>query len=410
MKILFVHQYFPGQFKRIARHYVEAGHDVVALHRGLNDGRASQQVYGVRIVEYGQEVRADRTKEHVLHDAETFIREAASACFRAIELRDAGWFPDLVYDHSGWGTGAYLHDVFPDAKYVKYCEWFHDNSPDSIGFLNEPPPFEGRFMNSLLNLPILADLARADLMIAPTNWQRSKFPRALQTAIHVVPDGIDTDLFTPEPQAAFTSAEGRVFTRADRVVTYVARGADPFRGFKSFMDALAVLQARDPGLEAIIVGDRTVYYGSGGGSERHFEAVMAGANIDPARTHFTGTLPYDDYRKVLQISAAHVYLTVPFVLSWSALEALSTGCAFVGSDTPPVREFVEDGKNGRLVDFFDAAAIADAVEKVRQGGPAVDAMRDVARRTIVERWSADIAIARHLALVEPLVPGLGQPK
>jgi len=406
MKILFVHQYFPGQFKRIALHYVEAGHDVVALHRGLADGRSSPPIDGVRRMEYGTEVVADRPKDHILHNHETFIREAASACFQAIELRDGGWFPDLVYDHSGWGTGAFLQDVFPAAKYVKYCEWFFDNGPDSIGFLGPEPAFEGRFINSLMNLPVLADLARADLMIAPTQWQRSKFPSALQASIEIAPDGIDTALFRPDADAVFEARDGRRFTRADRVVTYVARGADPFRGFRSFIEALAVLQARDSTVEALIVGDRSVYYGEGSGTDRHFNEVMATASIDPARTHFTGPLPYDAYRRVLQISAAHVYLTVPFVLSWSALEALSTGCAFVGSDTPPVREFVTHDENGLLVDFFDVEALAVSIARARAGGPDIDAMRAQARKTIIRTWSAAAAIDRHLALVSRLLPDL----
>lgn len=410
MKILFVHQYFPGQFARMARHYVNAGHDVVALHRGVVDGRSSLPVDGVRLLEYGEEVIADRPEDHVLYETETFIREAASAGFQAVELKEAGWAPDLIYTHTGWGSGAYLQDVFPDAKFIKYCEWFHDNSDETIAFLREPPPFEQRFMKSLLNLPILADLARADLMISPTAWQRSQFPKALQPSIEVVPDGVDTDIFKPDPAAVFTTPEGRTFTRADRVVTYVARGADPFRGFKPFIEALGILQARDPEVEAVIVGDRTIYYASGAGSERHFDEVMAGANIDPARTHFTGTLPYDEYRKVLQISAAHVYLTVPFVLSWSALEALSTGCALVASDTSPVREFVTDEENGLLVDFFDASAIADTIARARAGGPEIEAMRKNGRRTVVKRWSAQIAVERHLSLASRLVPGIVQPK
>ena len=404
MRILFVHHYFPGQFRRIAEHYVATGHDVVALYRGAVDGRSSSPVAGVRLLEYGHEVVADRPKDHILHDSEEFIREAASACFQAIALRDAGWCPDIVYGHTGWGTGAFLQDVFFDAKYVKYCEWFHSNSSETIAFLKPDPPFETRFLNSLLNLPVLADLARADLMIAPTEWQRSTFPAALRPAIEIAPDGIDTDLFRPDPHAAFHARDGRVFTAADRVITYVARGADPFRGFAPFIEALGRLQASDPKVEALIVGDRTVYYGNGAGGEGHFRDVMAKAQIDPARTHFTGTLPYEDYRKVLQISAAHVYLTVPFVLSWSALEALSTGCLLIGSDTAPVREFVTHGENGLLVDFFDAEGIASAIGQALRGGTDIDNMREKARETIKARWSAEAAIERHLALVSRLLP------
>jgi glycosyltransferase involved in cell wall biosynthesis len=403
MRILFVHHYFPGQFQRIARHYQQGGrHDIVAFHRGLKDGRTSVPIDGIRMLEYGQEVIADRPADHVLFETEQYIREAASMAFRAHELRQSGWVPDLVYSHTGWGTGALLQDIFPEAKFVKYCEWFYNNSAESTEFLNPGRPFEARLITSLLNIPVLADLARADLLIAPTEWQRSQFPSHMRGAIEIAPDGVDTDLFRPDPAAVFQLDNGRTFRPGDRVITYVARGADPFRGFRQFIEALSIVQARDGAVEAIVVGDQTVYYGAGHGGDSHFRAVMAEAKIDAARTHFTGTLDYGRYRSVLQVSAAHVYLTVPFVLSWSALESLATGCAFVGSDTAPVREFVTDGENGLLADFFDPAAIADRISTTLDGGPAIQRLRDRARQTILDRWAAEGAITRHEQLVAKL--------
>lgn len=406
MRILFVHHYFPGQFQRIARHYLASGeHDIVAFHRGLADGRSMPLIDGIRTMEYGQEVQADRPADHVLHDTEEYIREAASMAFRAEELKEAGWTPDLIYSHTGWGTGAFLQDIFPEAKFVKYCEWFYNNSTESTEFLSPGRAIGPRLMTSLLNIPVLADLMRADLLIAPTKWQRSQFPSHMRDAIEIVPDGIDTDVFKPDPDATFSLESGRTFRAGDRVITYVARGADPFRGFKPFIEALALVQARDPAVEAIIVGDRMTYYAAGHGTDDHFHAVMAEASIDPARTHFTGTLPYDAYRRVLQVSGAHVYLTVPFVLSWSTLEALSTGCAMVGSDTAPVREFITHGQNGLLADFFDPAAIAEQIMTMLAGGQAVAHMRQKARQTILDRWAAETAIARHEELIGRLMRG-----
>ncbi|WP_137157287.1 glycosyltransferase [Rhizobium sp. FKL33] len=399
MRILFVHHYFPGQFKRIASHYVAEGHDVVALHRGLNDGRASSPIEGVRAIVYGDEAVSDRPEDHVLHDVDQYVREAASAGFRAVELKDSGWIPDLVYDHSGWGTGAFLHDVFPDAKHIRYCEWFFNNTAESGEFLTGERPFESRFMNSLLNLPTLMDLARADLMIAPTDWQRRQFPDAIRRRIRIAPDGVDTTMFCPDPKARFTTPEGKSFVRGDRVATYVARGADPFRGFQPFIEALGLAQAEDPSLHALILGDRKVYYGSGAGREDHFNQVMQKAAVDPARTHFTGVLPYEQYLRALQVSAAHIYLTVPFVLSWSAIEAMAAGCAFIGSDTAPVREFVEHGREGLLVGFDDPPAIASAIGRMLEAGPDVAEMRKAARRRILRSWRAEAAIRRHLSLV-----------
>jgi glycosyltransferase involved in cell wall biosynthesis len=402
MRILFVHHYFPGQFKRIAAHYVAAGHDVVAFYRGLEDGRASPPVAGVRMISYGEEVHADRPEDHILHDTENFIRESASVGFRAATLKEEGWIPDLVYDHSGWGTGAFLHDVFPNAGHIRYCEWFYNNSAESTEFLSGEGPFEHRFMNSLMNLPIMMDLVRADLMIAPTKWQRAQFPKAIRKAMQIAPDGVDTDLFRPDREARFTLENGRILAPGDRVITYVARGADPFRGFAPFMRALSDLQARDKDVEAVIVGDRKVYYGGGSGKDQHFHDVLSTVKLDPGRTHFTGVLAYDDYRKVLQVSAAHVYLTAPFVLSWSALEAMSTGCAIIGSDTAPVREFITHGQQGLLADFHDSRAIADAIETMLEGGSEVLRMRDAARQAMIEQWSAGRAVTCHLALVDAI--------
>lgn len=405
MRILFVHHYFPGQFRRIAEHYRDAGvHDIIGLHRGLDDGRTMLPLDGIRVIEYGDEVEMDREADHALFETDLFIREAASAAMRAIDLRDdEDWYPDIVYSHAGWAMGAFIHDVFPNAKYVKYCEWFYNNTAQSTEFLEPDRPFVPRLLTSLMNIPIMADLVRADLMIAPTEWQKAQFPRALQSSITVVPDGIDTDIFQPDPAATFETANGKVFRPGDRVVTYVARGADPFRGFAQFIAALGLLQAADPDVEAIVVGDRIVYYGAGQGTEEHFDEVMATASIDLDRTHFTGTLDYDAYRRVLQVSAVHVYLTVPFVLSWSALEALSTGCAFVGSDTAPVREFVTSGENGLLADFFDPADIAGKVRVALEGGAEIEKMRGNARATIMDRWNATAAVAEHERLVASML-------
>lgn len=402
MRVCFVHQYFPGQFARLARHFVEQGHEVVAFHRGIADGRSSTPVEGVRVVEFGQELPPP--EEGILAGNTRFILEAASMASAAEELGATGWQPDLVYSHTGWGSAAFLHDVFPGAKFIKYCEWYYNNSARSTEFLEDGArPLPKRMATSTLNFPVLADLAHGHAFISPTEWQKSQFPPTIRDRIEVIPDGIDLDFFEPDPDARVTLLDGRMVDRKDRIVTYVARGADPFRGFAPFLRALAVLQSRDPSVEAIVLGDRKVYYGIGGGTEDHFDAVMAEVGIDPARTHFLGKLSYEDYRTVLHVSSAHVYLTVPFVLSWSCLEAMAAGCAIVGSDTMPVREFITHGKNGRLAGFFDPEGIADRIEKVLAGGPKVERMRENARRTIRKRWSAKAAIDGHMALARRLL-------
>lgn len=404
MRICFVHQYFPGQFKRLAKHFVDEGHEVIAFHRGLVDGRTSTQIDGIRLIEYGQNL-PEQPETGALNAVEWFIRESVDLATIAEEIRvEESWRPDIVYSHTGWGRAAYLHDVFTRAKHVKYCEWFYNNRLSSTEFLHpggRALPY--RMATSTLNLPILGDLAHAHHLIAPTEWQKSQFPLALRDNIEVVPDGIDMDFFIPRPDATFSLPDGRMVSRKDRLVTYATRGADPFRGFAQFIEALGRLQARDPLVEAIILGDRKIYYGADHGTENHFDEVIAKAEIDPARTHFLGKLEYADYRTVLQVSSAHVYLTVPFVLSWSFLEAMATGCAVVGSDTAPIREFVTDGENGLLASFFDVAELAERIAEMLDAGPRADAMRIKARETIRQRWSAEVAIEHHMKIVDRLL-------
>jgi glycosyltransferase involved in cell wall biosynthesis len=402
MQIAFVHQYFPGQFVGLARHLVDQGHEVTAFHRGIHDGRSSPPVSGVREVLFGEQVPP--TREGVLGATVTSIIEAAAMAEAADRLRQSGWRPDVVYSHTSWGSAAFLHDVFPRAKFIKYCEWYFNNSAASTEYLNPGGrPLAQRMATEALNLPVLADVARGHVLISPTNWQKAQFPLAIRDRIEVVPDGTNLGFFAPDPDAQIVLPNGRTVDRRDRIVTYVARGADPFRGFGQFLKALAILQAQDQTVEAIILGDRTVYYGRGTGTENHFQEALSGSAIDPARTHFLGTLPYEEYRRVLQISSVHVYLTVPFVLSWSCLEAMAVGCAIVGSDTAPVREFVEHGENGLLANFFDPADIADQVRSILMGEANEGAMRAAARRTIETRWSSESAIAAHMAILDGLV-------
>lgn len=403
MQIVFVHQYFPGQFARLARHFVSAGHEVVALYHGHADGRSSEPVEGVRTISYGDDLPPS-TEDNGVSKTTQFLREAASAALRAQELRETGWRPDLIYSHTGWGGAAFLHDVFPTAKFVKYCEWYYNNRAGSTEFFHPGGrPLLQRLATSAMNLPILADLAQGHALVSPTEWQRSQFPRAVRDKITVIPDGIDLDLFTPTPDASFELPDGRRIGRSDRVVTYAARGADPFRGFAQFLEALARLQARDPNLEAVVLGDRKVYYGPGVGTEAYFDKVLANVRFDRARTHFLGKVPYETYLNLLQVSSAHVYLTAPFVLSWSCLEAMAAGCAVIGSDTAPVREFITHGENGLLANFFDPAEIAQQIEQALKGGPEIEQMREGARRTIEERWSADRALRQQVALAEELL-------
>jgi glycosyltransferase involved in cell wall biosynthesis len=187
------------------------------------------------------------------------------------------------------------------------------------------------------------------------------------------------------------------------VVTFVNRNLEPYRGYHVFMRALPALLARHPGARVLIVGGDGVSYGAkpadGVSYKDRFLAEVRDA-IDPARLHFAGKLPYDVYLKVLQVSAAHVYLTYPFALSWSLFEAMAAGCAVIASSTGPVLDLIEHGRTGVLVDFFDPAALAEAIGDALARPASFGPMRAAAREHIVGNFALADCLARHAALVE----------
>jgi glycosyltransferase involved in cell wall biosynthesis len=193
----------------------------------------------------------------------------------------------------------------------------------------------------------------------------------------------------PDPNAWIQlQRDGVRLSCGDEVLTFVNRNLEPYRGFHVFMRALPRILAQRPRSHVLIVGGDEVSYGSrpvGGGTWRQRLLAEVGAGLPAGRVHFLGRLPYRDYLRVLQVSACHVYLTYPFPLSWSCIEAMSAGCAVVASRTPPVEEFVEHGRNGWLVDFFDADGLAEQVARVLSDPAQSMPVRQEARRRVVER-------------------------
>ena len=404
MRILFLHHYFPGQFAKLAHYFVvQKGYDVIALSSGAVDGRDSEAIEGVKVIHYGTDTPSERLGNSTLASTAEFVRRGWRAAAAANKLKQQGWVPDVIYGHIGWGSGAFLHEVFPAAKTVKYCEWYYRSTGSDVDFLNPPPDFAGRIYTNVENLPLLAELAHADALISPTVWQKDQFPKIFRDRIRIVPDGVDAELFAPNKDVEFDLGNGAVLRSGQRIVTYVARGADPYRGFRQFMEAWSIVQERDAHVQAVIVGDRKIYYASGHGTERHFDDVLSSLNYDVRRTHFTGKLPLRSYLKVLQLSAVHVYLTVPFVMSWSAIEALTTGCLFIGSQTPPVQEYVTHGENGLLCDFKDTQRLAELMLKALDGGDDMYRLRNNARYSIANRHATSHAIKGHEGILRDLM-------
>lgn len=370
MNILFIHQNFPGQFKHLAPALAaDPANRVVAMTTQKVNMTEWQ---GVELVPYNLNRGTSANVHPWVSDFETkTIR--GEACFRAaLHMRNAGFTPDIIVAHPGWGESLFLKDVWPTAKLGIYCEFFYHVQGADVGFDPEfPSKDEGEVCRlRLKNLNNLLHFEVTDAGISPTHWQASTFPEPFRSRISVVHDGIDTQAVTPNPNVslALNTANGKLeLTKADEIITFVNRNLEPYRGYHIFMRALPELLKRRPNARVLIVGGDEVSYGARPKEGRTWKDIFAGevrpliSDADWQRLHFLGKVPYQHFIPLLQLSRVHIYLTYPFVLSWSLLEAMSVGCAIVASNTQPLQEAIHHDDTGRLVDFFDSAALTDEV-------------------------------------------------
>ncbi|WP_142803803.1 glycosyltransferase family 4 protein [Tepidiphilus sp. J10] len=371
MKLLFIQRHFPGQFKHLAPALARQGHEVVAMTMPQVPVRQWQ---GVRLIPYGVTRGTTPGVHPWVSDFETKVIRG-EACFRAaLQLKAQGFTPDVIIAHPGWGESLFLKDVWPQVKLGLYCEFYYHPQGTDVGFDPEFPATDpGEVCRiRLKNLNNLMHFEVADAGISPTHWQASTFPPRFRDRITEVHDGIDTRTLVPNPQVRLTVNGELTLTRSDEVITFVNRNLEPYRGYHVFMRALPAILRRRPKARVFLVGGNDVSYGARPDPARYggkrtwreifFEEVRPQLpDADWARVHFLGNIPYPQFVALLQLSSVHVYLTYPFVLSWSLLEAMSVGCAIVASDTAPVREAIRHGDTGRLVDFFDLEGLANEV-------------------------------------------------
>lgn len=401
MKILFVHQNFPGQYRHLAIHLAAVpGNQVVAITQ-----RRDMQLPGVKNIVYKPQREVTPQMHHYLRKTEADVLNAQSVARAALGLKRSGFVPDIMLGHNGWGEILYLKDVFPQTPLLGYFEFFYRFSGADVGFdPGEALTFDTAPRIRTKNLGNLLGLDAADAGQCPTLWQKSTYPERYLPMLRVIHEGIDTDLARPDAQVRLTlPAFGIDFAAGDEVVTYVARNLEPYRGFPSFMRSLPAILERRPNARVLIVGGDEVSYGvrlSKGQSYRQLLLDELGDALDLRRVHFLGKVPYPVFLRILQISRVHVYLTYPFVLSWSMLEAMAAGCLLVASRTAPVEEVIRDGENGLLVDFFKPSEIAGRVVEALEDRTLFAALRENARRTIVEKYDLKtICLPQQLAMI-----------
>jgi glycosyltransferase involved in cell wall biosynthesis len=358
-------------------------------------------VRGVQRVTYKQPRAVHATTHAYLQRFENAVLHGQQVVRVGLTLQKQGFVPDLVIAHSGWGDSLFVKDVFPAAKLVNYAEFYYSAEGADAGFGETTPLDIDKICRiRVRNSHLLLALQSCDRAITPTQWQKDRHPIEFQRKLSVIFDGIDTEMMRPEPSAQFTLPDGRQLTREDEVITYVSRNLEPYRGFPTFIRALPEILRRRPAAQVVIVGGDEVSYSPAAPAGKTWkDTMLKEVSLDPGRVHFMGRVPYLAFKTLMQISSVHIYLTVPFILSWSCVEALAAGCIVVGSRTPPVQEFIEDGRNGFLVDFFDSETLARQVDHVLTHRESLGNIRARARETVLAQYSLAECLPRQLELL-----------
>ncbi|MDR0577205.1 MAG: glycosyltransferase family 4 protein [Candidatus Accumulibacter sp.] len=405
MNVLFVHQNFPGQYLHLARHLAAQDHRVVALSQ-----RPDGDLPGVRTLRYRPKRETTPAIHHYLRGLEAGVLNAQAVVRAALRLKRSGFVPDVMLGHNGWGEIWYLKEVFPKSPLIGYFEFFYHRHGADVGFdPAQEPGFDAGPRTRTKNLGNLLGLEACDLGQCPTRWQYSRYPERYRSMLRIVHDGIDTDRVRPDPAATFIlpAADGETsfeLKAGDEIVTYVARNLEPYRGFPSFMRSLPAIQKARPKANILIIGGDEASYGAAPKDGRTYRQRLLDelqGSLDLSRVHFLGKLPYAVFLKVLQVSAVHVYLTYPFVLSWSMLEAMAAGCLLVGSRTAPVEEVIRDGENGLLAGFFEPEEIAQKVIAALEAPGDFASLRGKARQSIIEAYDLKrICLPGQLRLIE----------
>jgi glycosyltransferase involved in cell wall biosynthesis len=360
MRLLVIHQNFPGQFGHLVKAWsTRPGWDVRALGRDFAPGLPGYEA----LTRYTLARQVNPTQHPYLKQMERATLQGQAAARAMLAMRATGFSPDVILAHPGWGETLYAKEVFPQARLVHFCEWYYRPTGGDLGFDPEfPASFDDRARVCNWNALHTLNLTQCDAAVSPTEWQRRQHPEIFLPKISVQHEGLDLDRLGPDPGAWVKTPGGQVLRAGDPVITYVSRNLEPYRGFHVFMRALEAVQKVHSGCHALIVGGDGVSYGRGPTTFKSWrEQLLSEVTVDPNRTHFLGRLPYGDYLRVLQVSAAHAYLTYPFVLSWSLLEAMACGAPIAASRTPPVQEVLREGRGARLVAFSDVGALRDTM-------------------------------------------------
>lgn len=406
MKLLFVHQNMPGQYRELVQWLAaQGGNEIVFLTQRKN----APKIDGVRTVLYKTHHTAKDDAYALVKTWENAAGSGFGAAMAVRGLREEGFVPDIIIGHVGWGEMTFLREVLPDTPQIGFFEYYYSTVGGPVGFDPESPvsdhaPYIMQGHNVVPNM----NIETVDVAHSPTFWQRDRFPESFHDKIYVCHDGIRTDKLLPDPDVSLNLGRAGRVTRDDEIITYMARNLETTRGFHVLMRALPHLQRMRPNARILVVGGNDTSYGGKSKHEGGLRGQMeteVGHLLNWERLHFLGQVPYADFMKIIQISRCHIYLTMPFVLSWSLLEAMSMQATIVASDVPPVREAVTHAKTGMLVDFFDPPALAKQVADVCANPQNYAHLGPAAREHVVKTYDFNsVCLPEHIRQINALVP------
>jgi len=390
-RVLFVHNNFPGQFGEISKALTARGFESRAI-----GSRTARDVGATRVERW----TADRSTTPgilpIAIKAESDMIRGRVAAQAAMRLKSEGFEPDLIIGHPGWGETLFLKEVFPNARQILHAEFYYRTKGADTGF--DPAHalsggIESGFRTHAKNAAIALSYVEAERLVAPTPFQAGLLPSLLRDRCDVIHEGIDTNAIRPRENPSIRFKSGRTLDRSTPIITLINRSLEPLRGFHILMRALPKLLRAVPDARVVIIGrDGPASYGPRAPAGETWKSKMLKeleGQLDTRRIHFTGRVPHPLMLDILAVSRAHVYYTYPFVLSWSMIEAMASGCHIIASDTAPVRDAIEDGVSGTLLDFFDVEALSDALIAACRNPQASEPLRKAARAVAVERYDRD---------------------
>ena len=412
MNILFVHQNFPGQYLYIINSLANnKSNRIVGLGINPLKGLAPKNFSYIRYT-------PQRGNSNEIHP---FALEIETKCIRgeacaeaAFKLKKQGFHPDIICAHPGWGESLFLKDIWPQSFLISYQEFFWQSEGFDYcfdpEFYQEEISWKQRAQVRMKAVSIQMALETSDWNVTPTSFQKSSFPSIWENKISTIHDGIDINQAEPNPSAQpFSISDQKTLYPGQPIVTFINRVIEPYRGCHTFIRAIPSILAKIPTAEIVIVGaEHGKSYGVSPKSDKSWKQIFLEeihGSYNQERVHFVGTLTYHRYLHLLQLSAAHVYLTYPFVLSWSFLEAMSTACPIVGSSTPPVEEVLNHGENGLLCDFFKPEELAESVQLLLKDRTLAKTLGYAARKTVVNKYSLQTCVNNHINLIQLVKSG-----